>query len=247
MRIFRCALLIAWMALLGVSHCRAADDDPKKEKPKEKPFKCDAWCVFSDLSRDKVYIPPDPETEHSRPGATNLGGFGRRGRWAHIVLDLQNTTDPKDKNIYEGEATIQLDHRRSGNYGGSSGDVSYKTEYRQSFQIASKSEKQYHFSVFCPEETWQSGVELYVKPANHSVVTRTIQLDDLDQNNRQLIVVVSDQPGAYKYLGPQRKNADDINLDSKRPTEREVASVTPAELPARWHDLTVASLLIIDG
>src|SRR5205823_2471834 len=125
-------------------------------------------------------------------------------------------------------------------------ETTYRTSYRQSFQIAPQSEKQYHFSVFCPEEFWQTSVPLRIDYGRGSPFTPSITLDDLDQQNKQLIVVVSDQPGAYKYLGPERRNIEDFTLD-KQPVSREVASVTPAELPTRWHDLAIANLLIIDG
>lgn len=238
---------------LGVAGCVAlvcaageAGADPKKEKPKEKPFKFDAWCVFSDLTRgDRPFIPPDPDSDHSKPNATNLGGYGRRGRWAHVVLDLQNTTDPKDKIIYDGVAKIQLDHARDPN-----SNSTYESKYEQKFQVAPQSEKQYHFSIFCPEEGWSQNINLEIITNQLGTKTRVFELANLDERQEQLIVVVSDQPGAYKYLGPQTRN---INLDETTPDtdkkviNRQVASVTPAELPARWHDLVLASLIIIDG
>src|SRR5579862_4691132 len=62
-------IVLAVMLLAAVS-CFAGETgttESKKEKEKEAPFKCDAWCVFSDLTRERQYITPDPKSEHSRP------------------------------------------------------------------------------------------------------------------------------------------------------------------------------------
>ncbi len=221
----------------------------EKDKPKEKPFKYDAWCVFSDLTVDRPYVPPnapiDPDSEHSRPGSEKLGGFGRRGQWAHVVLDLKNTTDPKDKIVYKGEATIVLNHLKPSD----TSQTTYGTTYRQSFVVAPQSEKQYHFSIYCPEDGWNERLNLEIVTENGRAYYRDFRLHDLDQRNEELIVVVSDQPGAFKYLGPTLKNVNDPNdiLGGREQTGRQVASVTPSELPARWHDLALASLIIVDG
>ncbi len=254
MRKFRPAVAFVWMlgsALLFVaSLCGAGEADADK-KPKEKPFKYDAWCAFSDLMVDRPYVSPyapiDENTEHVRPGTSSLGGFGRRGQWAHVVVDLKNTTDPKDKILYEGSSTIHLNHVKPDDTSANT----FLTSYRQSFQVAPQAEKPYHFSIFCPENGWNAVLNVDIATAGGRLYSRDFRLYDLDQKGEQLIVVVSDQPGAFKFLGPRMKNRDetDAMIDNgiKEETGRQIASVTPSELPSRWHDLSLASLIIIDG
>ncbi|MEI6236179.1 MAG: hypothetical protein WCT04_24250 [Planctomycetota bacterium] len=225
-------------------------DPTVKEKPKERPFKYDAWCAFSDLMVEKAYVSPnapiDPETEHVRVGVDKLGGFGRRSQWAHVVVDLKNTTDPKDKIIYQGNSTIELNHFNPDDFN----QITYRTSYRQAFQVAPQTEKPYHFSIFCPENGWNHSLNVEIVTSNGRPYNRDFRLYDLDEKNEQLIVVVSDQPGSFRYLGPRAKNRDEFELPTaQNETEmgRQIASVTPSELPSRWHDLTLASLIIIDG
>ena len=199
---------------------------------------------------DKPYVSPnapiDPDNDHVRPGTSTLGGFGRRGQWAHVVVDLKNTTDPKDKGVFEGTTTIRLNHVKPDDFS----QTTFTTSYLQNFQVAPQTEKPYHFSIFCPELGWGGNGRLQadiVTPGGRTY-TRDFTLYDLDQKNEQLIVVVSDQPGTFKYLGPRQKNRDEPDLmDAKEETGRQIASVSPSELPTRWHDLTLASLIIIDG
>ena len=243
-------ILCSMIAALAGASTRAgeASNDADKDKPKERPFKYDAWCAFSDLMVDRPYVPLnapiDPETEHIRPGLDKLGGFGRRGQWAHVVVDLKNTTDPKDKIGYEGYSTIAINHGKLDDMS----QTTYMTSYRQSFQVAPQTEKPYHFSVFCPENGWNQGLTVEILTAGGRTYTRDFKLYDLDGRNEQLIVVVSDQPGSFKYLGPRAKNRDEPDLGiAPEEAIRQIATVAPSELPTRWHDLTLASLIIIDG
>lgn len=234
--------------ILGL-FCGAGEAGPDdKDKPKERPFKYDAWCVFSDLMPDRPYIPPnapiDPNDEHSRPGLDKLGGFGRRGQWAHLIVDLKNRTDPKDKTVYEGFSSIVLNHFKPDD----AQQTTYATTYRQAFQVAPQTEKPYHFSIFCPENGWNEHITVEIATTSGHVFYRDIKIHDLDQRNEQLIVVVSDQPGSFKYLGPRQKNKDEPDLaGASEEAGRQVASVSPGELPTRWHDLALASLIVIDG
>src|SRR6185295_7982280 len=76
---------------------------------------------------------------------------------------------------------------------------------------------------------------------------RYFGISDLDQSREELIVVVSDKPGAFQNLDPFAKRALPGEDDGTPRQGRKVASVVASELPERWQDLTIASLIIIDG
>jgi hypothetical protein len=95
--------------LVAVAFAVYAGEEPEKpteEKPKEPPLKYSAWCAFRELS-DRVPPPvkDDPLTRQSRPGSVQWKGFGRRGKWANVVLEVKNTTE---ETTFKGNASIQL-------------------------------------------------------------------------------------------------------------------------------------------
>lgn len=219
----------------------------KKETP---PLRYDAWCVFSSLSdmTNRPLIVPGPDdhkTTHSRPNSAGLTGFGRRGKWAHVVVDLQNTTELKKKQSFEGWASIVFNQVQAS---GATSDVPYAITYKQAFKIAPESENQYHFSILCPDYSWSSGVQVHFDTTHTlSGMDRTFSIVDLDQSKDELIVVVSDKPGAFQNLDPFAQKKMMMGDDDPARVGRKVASVAASELPERWQDLTIASLIIIDG
>lgn len=219
----------------------------KRETP---PLRYDAWCAFSSLSdmASRAPIIPGPDdhkTTHSRPSAINLAGFGRRGKWAHVVVDLQNTTEIKKKQFYEGTASIVFNQVQAS---GATSNVPYAITYKQNFKVAPESESQYHFSILCPDYSWSSNVEVRFDTQFGGLggMTRYFSVSDLDQSKEELIVVVSDKPGSFQNLDPFAKRALPGEDDPAK-VGRKVASVAASELPERWQDLTIASLIIIDG
>lgn len=223
---------------------------PKKKvkKPKIPPFKCSAWCAFRNyrtyIETEALYQKKkvDPsKTLQSRPGSGNWGGFGRKGQWVSLVVEVQNTTKAKDEIVFEGQMSIRLDPTKDTT---ESGNKPYTSRYVQNFECPPETKKKYHFSVLCPEFDFDP-IEINIMAGGRNYV-RTILLRDLDQHNKDLIVVVSDTAGAFKHLIPvPKRSLDPTQLDETR--GREVAVVRPAELPTRWHDLVIADLIIIDG
>lgn len=224
--------------------------DGKKEKPKIPPFKVSAWCVFRDyLGAQKQAQSIEPEkNEETRPESRFWGGFGRRGQWVRLVVELQNTTE---KDLYVGNMRIRLDPSEEGT---ESGQKPYTTTYRQDFELPPGPPKQFTFSVLCPEFIFgQIDIDI---TANGMPFRRGVSLYDLDrsaQKGEDLVVVVSEDAGAFKHLLPQRRyTGDDLPAEYADPSAmgvrgRQVAVVQPSELPDAWHDLTVASLILLDG
>ena len=218
----------------------------KKKKKKIPPFKCSAWCSFSDfilrMANDPEKKKKDPSYDiekdmETRPGSNAWEGYGRRGKWVSLVVEIQNTT--KDK-PYSGNIRVQLDPSRVSQ---ETGAKPYTTRYRQPFELAPKTKQSFHFCVLCPEFDFDT-VNVRVT-ANGRPFDRYVRLYDLDDRNERLIVVVSDRGGAYKFLTEPAK--DDVMAGSRRPKGRRVAVVQPEELPNRWYNLALASLIIIDG
>lgn len=214
------------------------DKDKKEdEKPKEKEFKFSAWCAFRDLGSIKP--PPtkvDPLTEESRPGSAQWEGFGRRGQWTTLVLEVKNTTEKSD---YKGSAIINLNPLRMTD----EGQIQYTTYYRQDFEIGPGSSKLYTFSVLCPENGWNESIAVDVTANGRSYGQRLVTLHDLDAGKEDFIAVVSEKSGAFRHLATKRRNIE----DDTRIKERRVAVVEPGELPTRWHDLMMASLIVLDN
>lgn len=220
------------------------------DKPKEQPFKCSAWCSFRELGRGTFKPSPpkldpktgkviiDPKQDESRPISKNWAGFGRRGQWAAIVLEVQNTTE---KTEYKGTAKLRLDP-----FSGESENSAnvYQTEYKMEFEVGAQSTKQYTFSILCPENGWGSRNFIVDVIANGVPYQRYLSLHDLDHGEGDdFIVVVSEKPGVFNGLVRARKTIS----EDERGRECRVASVEPADLPARWHDLMPANLIILDG
>ena len=250
-------IVLLLLLALSPAFCFAAEKAPEKplteeeklkaeeERKKKIPaLKYDAWCVFSELS-GRAAREEDPESSHSRVNSIDLEGYGRRGKWAHVVLDLKNTTELKKKLVFEGYASIVFNQVQPGG----SAEIPYSTTYRQPFNVGPENENQYHFSILCPDYGWDSNVGIRIETSVGSSYSRAFTLRDLDQAREELIVVVSDTPGAFKYLGPLRNRKDvDVTIeDLNKPAGRQVATVVPKELPERWQDLALASLIIIDG
>jgi len=73
---------------------------------------------------------------------------------------------------------------------------------------------------------------------------RALDIRDLDSLRTDFVLVVSESSGGYRYLHNQKKLAD---TEDDGTLARQVASVEPADLPTRWHDLMAANLIVIDG
>lgn len=221
--------------------------EEEKKKLKPQPFRFSAWSAFRDFATAQL-APPEmdekrkAESLHTRPGSGNWACYARRGKWLPLVVELENTTEKTD---YAGTMTIQLDPTRETN----TGIVPYTSRYRQDFEIPPGGKQLFRFSVLCPEFTF--GEIIVNITANGAGFTRHIAIKDLDQSNDRLVVVVSDQSGAFKYLLSKRDpNAlsPDMGTDpGATPEGRRVAVVSPEDLPDRWHDLLLADLIIIDG
>lgn len=224
----------------------AADDtDPdKEEKPKELPFRCSAWCAFRELRYD-----PPPETklkktdpvvlENTRPESVGWSGFGRRGQWATIVVELKNSTE---KSTYKGTCSVNLNPLRATDHGDP-----YVTNYMQAFEVGPQTEKQYSFSVLCPEDGFPASIPVNISANNGFSTTRNIHLIDLTESD--FVVVISESSGSFRYLAPKQQSSVNENSDDEDRTNqpRRVAVVEPADLPSRWYDLMLANLIILDG
>ena len=220
-------------------------DKDKKEKPKEKPFRVSVWSAFQDLSYTPPQFKPDPNepTDETRPATRNWQGFGRRGQWTSIVVEIENTTE--DTN-YRGSVALNLNAVNENQ----NGQIPYKTNYRKDFDLAPKSKQQVRFSVLCKEDWSEASETLNLEiSAGSQFKSRSLMLSNLDISGEDLILVVTkDNSGAFRYLSNRkgRMADDDEGLDAHYKI-KEVASVEPEDLPRRWHDLTMANLVIIDG
>ena len=230
--------LFAFSAALGAAEEGAQRQplDPvenkDQEKPKEPPLKYSAWCAFRDLSDTRLPPKDDPAKDYTRAIAERWSGFARRGQWANIILELKNTTEKSD---YQGTATIRFDPVKE--------NLPYQTNYRQDIEVGPQTVKQYSFSVLCPEDGWNQAVPVSITAKGISYDVRYVQLHDLDAGGEDFVVVVSEASGAFRHLATKQRNIED---ESQR-HERRVAVVEPQELPSRWHDLTLANLIVIDG
>jgi hypothetical protein len=234
------------------------EDEEKKRKEKEErdkkepPFKCSAWCAFKDLSIQPIppkNDPTAPPTDQTNNLATQWQGFGRRGQWASIVVELENLT--KDV-TYRGSVAVNLNAVNENQ----AGQIPYKTNYRKEFELApgggidNPNRQQIRFSVLCKED-WNEASEtltLEVSAGSQSK-TRLINLTNLDAIGEDFIVVVAENEGSFRYLNNKKgKNYEDADAepDSKN-KERQVAAVRPADFPTRWHDLTLANMIIVEG
>ncbi len=220
--------------------------DPKTGQKKKKPpipaFKCSAWCAFRNysefISQEKKKKLPAYKTDQSKPGSGYWGGYGRKGHWVSLVVEVQNTTKPKKKITFKGNMNIRLDPSKETE----EGDTPYKSSYTQTFEVPPESKRLYYFSVLCPEFHFRT-IDIAIN-ADGRTYTRQVDLQDLDEKNNDLIVVVSEQAGAFKYLIP-RAPRDPLAMKQER--GRAVSVVRPNEMPRRWHDLAIADLIIIDG
>jgi len=228
--------------VLYAGEAEKSDEAKKEEKPKEQEFKYSAWCAFRDLSTEYIPVKDDKEarekTTHTRPISAQWKGFGRRGMWTSVVLEMKNTTEKLE---FKGSANIHVEPLT----GDGSSSNKYETTYSQPFDLGPQTLKQYRFSVLCPEDGWGS-LPFYVRGTNSGIpFERPIDIRDLDGARTDFILVISELAGGYRYLHPQKKiqtvEEDDGSFD------RQVASVEPADLPTRWHDLMAANLVILDG
>ena len=98
--------------------------------------------------------------------------------------------------------------------------------------------------MLCPETDFSS-IEVNLT-ANGRSYTRFVTLHDLERPPEDLIVVVSEDAGAFSFLKPPRSR-DEMQLPDDQTKFREVAVVQPRDLPDRWCDLTMANLIVVDG
>jgi hypothetical protein len=242
---FFAAFFLVWLCCLPAPWAAAGEAEPEagskllggenQDEEKEEPFKFSAWCAFRDISSDYREPKKNSLPLETRPISTKWMGFGRRGHWIPIVLEVQNTT--KDS-VYRGTATIGLPQF----YGEEGKTLSYLSDYKQEFEVAGNSIKQYYFSVLCPEDRVESvNVEL---TANGRRFERSIKLYDLWE--KDFVIVVSESSGAFRHLAYKKRQQGELDEEDQG-RMRQVAVVEPAELPARWHDLTQADLIILDG
>ena len=212
------------------------EEAKEEEKPKEPPLKYSAWCAFRDLSDTRLPPKEDPTRDYTRAIAERWSGFARRGQWASIILELKNTTE---KSEFKGTATIRFDPVKENERG----VIPYQTYYRQEFEVGPQTTKQYGFSVLCPEDGWNQAAPVSISAKGISYDVRYVQLHDLDAGGEDFVVVVSESSGSFRHLATRARSPE----DQSQQHERRVAVVEPQELPARWHDLTLANLIVIDG
>ncbi len=254
------ASVLSYRAVAG----EAAGDDPalnkedaekkKKEKEerdkKEPPFKCSAWCAFKDISVQLAaprVDPNAPPSDQTQLQSTQWEGFGRRGQWATVIVELSNLT--KDV-TFKGYVAVNLNAVGEN----SVGQIPYKTNYRKEFEVGpgggvdTPNIQRIRFSVLCKEDWNEAGEQLQIEiNAGSQSKVRVVNLKNLDATGEPFVVVVSDNEGALRYLTNQKRiNPDDVDLDAKAKT-RQVASVRPADFPTRWHDLTLANLIVFEG
>lgn len=221
-----------------------ADKKKKEEKPKEPEFKFSAWCAFRDFARVQQ-PPPEPNADpmkrdQARPGAGQWSGFARHGKWINLVVELQNTTE---KDPYSGAIRVRLDPTQEST---ETGEKPYTTRYRQDYELPPQTTKRFSFSVLAPEYSFNQ-IEVNIS-ANGQPKSRTLSLVDLDQNVKkpdELVVAVSDEAGAFKFLTSRSKSNPD-GMDDEG-INRQVAVVRPVDLPDRWYDLMMANLIVIDN
>lgn len=228
--------------VLYAGEAEKSDAKKDEEKEKEQEFKYSAWCAFRDLNTEYI-APADTKenrekTTHTRPISAQWKGFGRRGMWTSIVLEMKNTTEKLE---FKGGANVHVEPLT----GDGSSTNKYETTYSQPFDLGPQTIKQYRFSVLCPEDGWGS-TPFYVRGTNSGIpFERPIDIRDLDGARTDFILVISELAGGYRYLHPQ-KRAQTVEEDDGS-FDRQVASVEPADLPTRWHDLMAANLIILDG
>jgi hypothetical protein len=225
-------------------------DKEKKEKPKEPPLKCSAWCAFKNVVnyeiQQKNYDPKVALTEQgkheTRIGAFQWGGFGRRGQWATIILELQNTTEDS---TFRGTGSINLNAVNENQ----AGQIPYKTNYRQELEVGPQTTKQFRFSVLCPEDWNESSKAVRIDlNLNAGSEVRDVTITNIDALREEFIAVVSENSG-YGFLTGKVKGgrvAEDADAEETKQL-RQVAWVEAKDLPTRWHDLTICNLIIIDG
>jgi len=242
------ALLCCTLAALVLGEetkTEAEGENKTEEKPKEAPFKFSAWCAFRD-SKTADAEPPKPDKDplkntQSRPGAGQWQGFARHGKWVNLVVELQNTTE---KDPITGSMRIRLDPSAESK---ETGEKPYTTRYKQEYDLPPQTTKRFTFSLLCPEFYFgQIDVEIYAHGARHERLVSLTDLDGSKQSVDQLIVAVSDLAGAFKFLTTQQKKDPDGLLEEQQ-QQRHVAVVRSQDLPDRWHDLTMADLIIIDN
>ena len=83
------------------------------------------------------------------------------------------------------------------------GTVPYLSTYRQEFELGPQTEKQFRFSVLCPEDGWTEQIPISIMANGRAFETRGVLLKDLDARKEELVVVVSESSGSF------RKNVGD--------------------------------------
>lgn len=248
LRLNRLACAALTLALLcgALSAGEEPSDPEKKPPPKPKPFRYSAWCAYRSYKSVEAAVPPEDldieKQTNSRPGASNWGGFARRGQWIPVIVELENTTEDES---YSGTMQIQLDPVPAS---AGTGDKPYTTQYVQAYEVKPGAKNRYTFSVLCPEfEISEIVVRIGTKSGD---LERFISIKDLDRSRSDLIVVVTDereQKSNFNFLQPAKNDNDPENSNMPPPRFRDVANLDYHDLADRWYDLRMASLIIIDG
>ncbi|MCX7804376.1 MAG: hypothetical protein N3A38_04205 [Planctomycetota bacterium] len=242
----------------GAASAHAA---PKKKDP---PLKVSAWCPFRDRGSTSGTPKSEPGSVELRKGAGAWMSYCRSGHWMPLVVEMRNTTEDS---VLSGTIRIRLDpdpDTGSGPY--------YRTHYIQSYEIPPRSPPmRYRFSLWIPSGSMGRQCFVTVEPRGGfaSSVEAPFNIRDLNGLDEKLVVVVSEKPGAFGWLGntmvrtragggAAAPSGDDGGESggAKVPAPEGKKEGVPRrivcwcgveEFPSRWYELTMADLIVIDG
>ena len=172
---------------------------------------------------------------------------------------VENTTEDT---TYRGSVAVSLNAVNENQ----AGQIPYKTNYRKDFEIgpggSARQDRQKHpahlrFSVLCKED-WNEGTgttPTFEISAGSQLKSRDVMLTNLDASGEDFIVVLTkDNSGSFRYLTNRKRGAASTmttkawTLAAKSKTQaRWRLGAPPRICRRRWHDLTIANMIIVDG
>ena len=224
---------------------------------KDPPLKVSAWCPFRDRGSTSGAPKSDPGSVELRKGAGAWISYCRAGRWMPLVVEMRNTTEDS---VLSGTIRIRMDPVSN-----SGSESYYRTHYVQPYEIPPKSPPmRYRFSLWIPSGTWgrQYFVTVEQRGGFASATEVPFNMRDLDAFREDLIVVLSEKPGAFGWLGSSGRKAkteseaaEETGNEEQKPGEgdgearsrRIVCWCGAEEFPSRWYELAAADLIIVDG
>jgi hypothetical protein len=253
-----------WLTALCLSACVAADllageaGGPEKKAPPPRPLMISVWTAFQGPPNTRAAPAEALTLSDTRPETRWRQGYARRGEWLTVWVELRNTTA---EDTFRGSISTETESGRAAD----DERRPFRTEYYKEFEIGPRTVKRIRFGVLFPENGWskrsQFRLPLKISSSGGQSDERAISIHDVTQEC--LIAVLSDTPGAYRWLATARgggalsdvadSTAEEINLllgsgdDSLRDIPRRVTHVPPEELPDRARELAAADLIILDG